>query len=277
MSRSLSLVALVLAASIASADDPRFRFHKGETLTYRMVRTTVVTETILDEKTAKPVETQVTTKMDVTRCWKVTEFDTKAIATLEFTIAALRWERKAGADEDVFDSEKPDDLNRKEMAQHVGPVLAVLKFNPLGHLLTVNDCKIGSPKSFEMELPFKMTLPPAEPKVGESWDRTFTIQIDPPHGTGEKYTATQKYTVQEPKGGFLTVGVATTIKDLPGQAADRVPLLPNLLEGTLFFHAPSGRYYGARLRTERTLKNHQGEGSSYKYVSTYSENFVPAN
>src|SRR4051812_19974087 len=46
-----SFVALVLAASVATANDPRFRFTKGETLTYRMVRTTEVTETVLDEKT----------------------------------------------------------------------------------------------------------------------------------------------------------------------------------------------------------------------------------
>jgi hypothetical protein len=47
-------------------------------------------------------------------------------------------------------------------------------------------------------------------------------------------------------------------------------------EGTLFFHAPSGRYYGARLKTEKELKNHQGEGSKYRFVSTYVEDLVPA-
>ena len=52
--------------------------------------------------------------------------------------------------------------------------------------------------------------------------------------------------------------------------------MPLTQEGTLFFHATSGRYYGARCKVERELKNHQGEGSSYRFASTYSEDLVPA-
>jgi hypothetical protein len=187
----------------------------------------------------------------------------------------MRWERKTDKDEDVFDSSKPDSLNNKEMAKHVGPVLAVLRIDSQGKLVEVKESKVGPPNRFAVELPFKMTLPEAEPKPGDTWERAYTIQLDPPLGTGEKYPASQKYTCQEPKGGFLTVGLATQIKDLPAQAADQIPLLPMTQEGTLFFHAPAGRYYGARLKTERELKNHQGEGSTYKFVSTYVEDLVP--
>jgi hypothetical protein len=276
MSRPLSLVALVLAASVTSAEPPRFRFAKGEALTYRLVQTTNVTETVPDEKTNKPVETTVATKADLVRRWKVVDVDAAGSATVEMSIASMRWERKAGKDEDVFDSSKPDDLNKSEMAKHVGPVLAVLRVDPHGKVAEVKESKVGPASRFATELPFKLVLPDTKPKAGESWERAYTIQLDPPLGTGEKYAAIQKYTCLEPKGGFLTVGLATQVKDPPAQASDQIPLLPLTQEGVLYFHPQTGRYYGARCKVERELKNHQGEGSTYKFVSTYTEDFVPA-
>jgi hypothetical protein len=275
MSRPLSLVAVALSAAVASADAPRFKFQKGETLAYHLVQTTNITETVPDEKTNQPVESAVATKVDLVRHWKVTDVDAAGVATLEMSIVSMRWERKTPKDEDVFDSSRPDDLNKKEMAKHVGPVLAVLRIDPQGKLVEVKESKVGPPARFAVELPFKLTLPDAEPRPGDAWERSYTIQLDPPLGTGEKYPAGQKYACQEPKGGFLAVGLTTQVKDLPAQAADQIPLLPMTQEGTLFFHAPTGRYYGARLKTERELKNHQGEGSTYKFVSTYVEDLVP--
>ena len=276
MSRPLSLVTLLLIAGLAFAEPPRFRFIKGETLAYHLVQTTNVTESVPDEKTNKPVETTVATKADLVRRWKVVDVDPAGIATVEMSIASMRWERKAGNEEDVFDSSKPDDLNKSEMAKHVGPVLAVLRVDPSGKVIEVKESKVGPATRFTTELPFKFVLPDTEPKVGESWDRAYTIQLDPPLGTGEKYAAIQKYTCQEPKGAFLTVGLTTQLKAPPAQAADQIPLLPLTQEGVLFFHAASGRYYGARCKVERELRNHQGEGSTYKFISTYVEDFVPA-
>src|SRR5262249_47780526 len=151
----------------------------------------------------------------------------------------------------------------------VGPVLAVLKIAPRGDLIQVKESKVGPATRFAADLPFKMTLPDNGPKVGEAWDRTYTIQLDPPLGTGEKYAATQKYTCKEPKNGLVTIGLVTEIKELPVQTSEQIPLLPLMPEGTLYFHAESGRYYAARLKIAKELKNHQGEGSTYNYTSTY--------
>jgi hypothetical protein len=274
MFRALVLVALV--AAVARADAPRFKFAKGETLSYHLVQTTQVIETVPEGKTNKPVETAATTKVDLIRKWRVTDVDDKGIATVELTIASMRWERKAGDEEDVFDSSNPDDLNKSEMAKHVGPVLAVLRVDPLGKVVEVKESKVGPAARFEAELPFKFVLPGTATKSGELWDRTFTIQLDPPLGTGEKYTGTQKYHGLEPKNELLPVRLTTEIKELPTSAAEQIPLLPHLAEGQVYFHAATGRYYAARLKVQKELKNHQGDGSSYKFTSTYVEDLVPA-
>ena len=273
MSRFAFLVLLALCVT-ANAEAPRFKFEKGETLTYHIVQTTAINETVLEEKTDKPIESATTTKVDLIRKWKVVDVDDKGTATLEMTIASMRLERKNGKDEDVFDSTKPDDLNKNEMAKHIGPVLAVLRIDAKGKLVEVKESKVGPANRFISDLPFKLTLPDKEPKTGDEWDRTYTIQLDPPLGTGEKYTSTQKYSFQEPKSGLLTIGLTTSIKDYPAQAFDQIPLLPSMSEGTLYFYASTGRYYAARLKTQKELKNHQGEGSSYSYTSTYVEDLV---
>jgi hypothetical protein len=143
----------------------------------------------------------------------------------------------------------------------------------LGRLVDVKESKIGSAERFAVDLPFKWTLPESAPKPGDSWEWGYTIQLDPPLGTGEKYPATQRYKCQEPTKGLLTATVGTEVKDMPA-AGEQIPLLPMMLEGTLYFHSATGRYYAARLKTEREVKNHQGEGSSYKYASTYVEDLV---
>ena len=62
MSRPLPFLALFVFVGIAAAEPPRFRFALGETLAYHLVQTTNVVETVVDQKTSKPVETTVSTK-----------------------------------------------------------------------------------------------------------------------------------------------------------------------------------------------------------------------
>jgi len=277
MARTLSIAfaCLIAFAGIARADAPRFHFQKGETLSYHVVQTTRIIDTALEEKTEKPLVVEATTKIDLVRKWKVTDLDDKGIATIEMSIASMRMERKCGKDEDVFDSAKPDELNKNELAKHVGPVLAVLRIDPRGQVVEVKESKVGPAARFAADLPFKLVLPETAPKTGESWERSYMIQLDPPLGTGEKYATVQKYTCQEPKSGLITIGLATQVKEMPVTAADQIPLLPNAADGTLYFQAETGRYYAARLKIAKELKNHQGEGSSYSYASTYVEDLMP--
>lgn len=273
MTRAYCLFSLLFATGDVLGDDAvRFRFNKGEVLTYTIVQTTKATETTIDPKTSKPVTHEHVTRHTVVRKWKVVDFDIKGIATLEMSIAAMKWEQSLpNGETDVFDSSKPDDLNKSEMAKLIGPVLAVVRINPLGQLIEVRESKFGSKSRFEADLPFKIVLPPSDFKEGKTWDRTYTIKLDPPQGTGETYEATQKYTVKAPMNGFATIALNTIIKDVPAQVSDQIPLLPMLMDGEVCFHAATGRYQAARLKIKKELLNHQGEGTKYVFESAYSE------
>ena len=271
----LSLATLVVLQAGARAESPRFKFKAGEALQYHIVQKTEITETVIDEKTGKPETKKVSTALDLVRQWKVVDVDAKGMATLEMSIISMRWEQKTGAGEpDVFDSSKPDELNKKEMAKNVGPVLAALTIDGTGKVIAVKETKVGPAHRFLADIPFKLAFPEGE--VKESWTRDYTIQLDPPHGTGEKYATKQTYKVIEPKNGFLIFGLTTDVTELPKGAAEQIPLIPSMQAGPLYFHAETGRYYGSRLKIEKELANHQGEGSSYKFASTYTEDLIPA-
>ncbi len=265
----------VFATPLAAAEAPRFRFTTGETLQYHIEQKTEVTETAMDDKAGKLVTRKTATAVDLVRQWKVTDTNIKGLTTLEMSIVKMRWEQKVGdGDPDVFDSAKPDDLNKGVMAKNVGPVLAVLIVQPTGKVATVKESKVGPAHRFEADIPFKLAFSPDDTK--ETWARDYVIQLDPPHGTGEKYAAKQTYKPIEPKNGFLIYGLTTEITELPKGTAEQIPLLPLMPAGSLYFHAETGRYYGARLKIEKELTNHAGEGSSYKFVSGYTEDFLPA-
>ena len=59
--------------------------------------------------------------------------------------------------------------------------------------------------------------------------------------------------------------------------ADQEPLLQWQPEGEVVFDLQRGRLHSARLTINKELKNHQGEGSSYKFQSTYVEQCTGPN
>jgi len=272
MIRTFAFAVSLLVAGSSMAEPARFKFTAGQNLTYTVVQTTKATETLIDEKTSKPVDQENLTKHTVVRRWKVADVDDKGIATLQMTILSLKWERTLPDGKlDAFDSSKPDDLNKTEMAKLIGPVLAVLRVDATGKVVEVKQGGQGSPNRFLIELPFKIVLPESGPKEGQTWDRAFTIKLDPPHGTGETYEATQKYTAKAPVNSFTTIGLSTTIKELPSTVADQIPLLPMMLEGDVYFQESTGKYYAARLKLKKELLNHAGEGTKYVFESVYIE------
>ena len=72
----------------------------------------------------------------------------------------------------------------------------------------------------------------------------------------------------------LTVALKSELKNPPAAPGDQVPLLQMLPEGEVVYDLRAGRLQRANLRIEKELPNHQGEGSSYRFVSSYFEEYV---
>jgi hypothetical protein len=279
MFRGWTILALLLATTVASAAaPPRFRWKPGQTLTYSVQQTTTVTETTIEDGTNKPVTAATKTALALTRRWEVKAVDATGTATLEMTITAMRQEivrpgpldkeGKPTVDRTVLDS--ATDEGRQQTAAFLNKPVLTAKVDARGQLIEAKAAA-GSADRLRAELPFRLTLPEQLPVVGGTWDRAFTIRLDPPHGTGETYDATQTYTLKGDSQGHAVVGVATALKSPPKDPAELPGLLPLLWEGDVYFQKATGRYSGARLAVKKEVPNHQGEGTKFVYESQLTE------
>ncbi len=280
MVRRSLVVAAVALASVAFAQPPaaapaapRFKWEPGKVHTYRVVQTTVVQETTLDEKTNKPATGEAKTSLTLVRKWTVGEVDKLGVATLEMSITEMKSEfRQSDGAVTITDSSKPEDA--KAMAAFLNKPIVTVRIDPQGKLVEVKEAKGGTAARLHAELPFRLVLPDAAPAANATWDRPFAVKLDPPHGTGESYDFTQKYTSKGEKDGLLIVGVETALKAPPKSVGEQVPLVPMLWTGDVYFNVAAGKYHASRLKAKAELVNHQGEGTKFVYESTYSEDAI---
>ncbi len=279
MFRGWTILVLLLAPTAASADTPlRFQFKPGQVLTYSVRQTTTVSETTIEDGTNKPVTAATKTTLALTRRWEVKAVDAAGVATLEMAITAMKQEivrpgplDKAGqptVDRTVLDS--ATDEGQKQMAAFLNKPVLTATLDARGQLLDAKAAS-GSADRLRAELPFRLLLTEQAVAAGGTWDRAFAIKLDPPHGTGEKYEATQTYTLKGDSQGHAVVGVATTLKSQPKDPAELPGLVPLLWEGDVYFHRATGHYSGARLTVKKEIANHQGEGTKFVYESQLTE------
>jgi hypothetical protein len=250
----------------------RFRWQAGQVLTYRVEQQTQTVEVLAGTR----AETK--TKTNLVKRWQVLSVDAKGVATLQHSLAALRMETVTPSGETLlFDSANLDKSSpqlREQLSKYVGVSLSTMRVDAWGRVVEVKESKFGPASRFEAELPFVVILPGAPPGEGQSWQREYKITLEPPAGTGEQYASVQRYTYKRAESAGAVLAVRTEPKALPEALADQVPLLRLQPEGEVVFDLNAGRLHSARLRVQKELKGHQGEGSSYRFESTYTEDYA---
>jgi len=271
------IVALLLTlagAQSAAAQGPawQFRWQKGQVLSYQVKHTTHVAEVVDGTK----VESD--SVLELVKRWQVLDVDAHGTATLQLTLAAMRTEQKRPNGETLlFDSKDPAKGTpelREQMGKFVGQTLAILRMNVNG---VVVDVKQGSLARYQAEPPFTLVLPKAAAHEGQAWLRPYSIVIEPPLGTGEKYEAQQKYQCVKLQGDKATVEVTTEFKTQPESAQERLPLLQKEVAGAIVFDLKAGRVEAVHFGIDRTVNEHQGPQSSYQFQSRYAEQLVLNN
>ena len=241
--------------------------------TYRVLQTTTVQDTTLDEQTKKAVDTTTITKLTLDKKWIVKSVDADGSATLELITSAFKQEISQTVGDAkpvvrVLDSTIADDA--KAMVFLNKPILT-FKIDSLGK---ISDVKSDNPTAADgllANLPFKVTLPEAALTANSSWERAFDVKLPPPLGTGEKFAAVQKQTFRGMNKDFAIIGVTMALKVVIDDAALMPAIIPVLWEGDVFFNAKTGQYHGAKLTIKKEVANHQGEGTKFRYTSEYTE------
>ncbi len=260
-----SLVLVVFTR--AQSNSGHFHWVKGQVLHFRVEQTTKVTEVVGGKK----VETG--SRLNLVKRWEVQEVD-KGAATVRLSVTAMRHEQQRPNGEVLrFDSTNPDKNTpelREQMGKYIGQTLAILRVDGQGKVLEVLK---GSANQYESDPPFVLRLPVEPLALGQAWERSYQITLDPPVGTGEKIPSLQKYQVTDLANGLATIRMSTDLK-MPGAVSERVPLLQKQPAGTIVFNIQAGRIQSVDLHIEKELQGHQGEGSSYRFVSSYKEQYA---
>jgi hypothetical protein len=269
---SLTILGVLSFAAAAPAQAPQFRWITGQALTYRVSQRTTAEETVGGQVMT------TATQLDLVKRWQVLAVDATGTSTLQMNLVSLRMETKpANGEALVFDSANPaqsSEALRDEMGKYIGPPLTVVRLDARGQLVEVKESKFGPESRLESELPFKVVLPAGPLAIGQTWDRTYSIKLEPPHGAGETYEATQRYTCKGAANGVVTVGLATVVKNPPEVTADQLPLLPLQPEGEVYFDYANGRLKGVKYQVRKELAEHRGEGSKYVFATAYNEELV---
>ncbi len=235
-------------------------------LTYRVTHDTTVTEVVDRAKR------RFTSQLELLKRYRVSDVDAQGIATLEYSVAAMRTKQtRPGGDVLRFDSADPAKSTpelRDQLGKYVGTTLAVLRIDVNGTVIAVKK----GPAHHLAEPPFSLVLPDRMPILeGASWTRNFDVTLDPPLGTGEKHAAQQALHCTKLANGKATIALKTSFAKMPEAVQERIPLVQKEAQGEVVFDTAAGRVLRVRLTVDRTLMNHQGEGSSYRYESTYAE------
>jgi hypothetical protein len=269
-------LALLSSATGGFAQAPgQFHWQPREVLTYRVEHLTSASEVIGDTKT------ETRTKLNLVKRWLVVEVDAASVATLQLSLAALRLETTTPkGDALIFDSQdasKNDPHLKEQLEKYIGQPLAILRVDSLGKVTEVKESRHGPATRFESELPFSLVLPEGGLRPEQTWSRSYHVTLEPPQGTGEKFPAEQMFQCKSIADNTITIGMSTIMKTMPENALDRIPLLQLQPEGTVLFDAQTGRMLSADLRIEKQLTGHQGEGSSYRFQSSYKEELQKGN
>jgi len=271
MLRYLVAISLTLTCTLSAFAQPswQFRWAKGLTLNYKVKHVTSVIEVV---ETAKNTSDS---QLDLTNRWDVLDVDANGIATMQMTLTAMRNEQKrANGDTLLFDSQNLDKSTpelREQMKKYIGSTLAILRVDAFGR---VHEVKQGSAASYDAEPPFLIVFPDAKPAAGQAWRRPFTLILEPPFGTGDKFEAEQRYECKKIDGAKASLSVSTHFKAMPDNMRERIPLIQKDTQGEIVFDVLTGRLLSAQLTTDKMVENHQGKGSSYQYKSQYSRVLV---
>ena len=259
---------LTSATVLAQAAPVKFQWKAGQVLNYRVEQVTNEIEIVGGTKV------ESTMKLGQVKRWQVLEVDQNGVATVQRTLTALRIEKTDNGATVLFDSTQPDKSDpsmKQQLSKYVGTPLATLRIDSTGKVVEVKESKYAPASRYENELPFTIVLPATGLQAGQTWQRTYQVTLEPPLGTNEKYPAVQKYACKEIAGNTARITLTTEIQ---GKAEDNVPLVQFQPEGEIVFDVQAGRLQKVRLLSDKQLKNHQGEDSSYHFKSSYTEEYI---
>ncbi|MBX9652148.1 hypothetical protein K2Y11_00870 [bacterium] len=272
------LVAVVSIGSVMGADPAlaqlpfSFKFREGSPLYYRTVHETKV-EVKQGEESAATASTVKQLKK-----WDVKKIDALGVATIELSIQELALDNTDPSGETVkFDSTDLTGSNPQLVEQLKGVVGRPIIEIQIDNTGAIKGYKhLTARQDVLRDLPFMITVPNEKiPTVGTAWRRDFPIPLEPPLSTPARtLRGVQNCNVTASDSNKLVVDVESKLLDEVKTPKEMLPVVQFLPKGTIVLDPKGGRMLQAKMTIDQTINDFQGAGSTYKFFSQYSEDFV---
>lgn len=264
---------LAYCSSVHAQEAPRLRFRPGEVLQFRVEQTTRVTQTLDGENQTFESRTELIKR------WEILEAGLDGPFTLQLTIPQLKLLQKLPSGQTIaYDSTQPEGSHpalRQQMEQFLGKPTVKLKIDSRGQVLHSQPLVSIPVGQLGSEPPFAIVLPEQPWQPQSRWTRPYSLLLEPPLGTGEKYQAEQQFELRSLHQHQAEIVWQTHIPNPPATASERIPLLQKLTRGTALFDTNTHRITLIRMQAGGTVEGHEGANSKYEFSSEYIERLLP--
>jgi hypothetical protein len=254
--------------SVGSSYKLGYRFKPDET-----VRTKVVHLATVETK-IKGVAQNTKSRTVSTRAWKIREVDAAGNITFDNLVERVEmWNSVEGREEVHFDSDsdKSPPAEFANVAASVGKVLASIKIDPQGRILSrTNNQAQYNPGIGDLTVPF----PPADKqpiKAGVTWSIPDELRLPLDDGSIKKVQIQQQYKLQKVENGVATIGVATVVLTPINDPKLKSQLVQREQNGTIKFDIDAGRLIHKQLDIDQQVIGFSGADSVMQYLARLTE------
>ncbi len=248
-----------------------YRFAAGDVL-----RTKVVHLAKVDTK-IKGTSQSTTSRTISIRAWRIRDVDSAGNITFENVVEKLEmWNSVEGREESHYNSEtdKAPSAEFATVAASVGKVLATIKIDPYGRILSrQNSQQQYNPGIGDLTVPF----PPADKqpiKPGVTWSIPDELRIPVEGGTIKKIQTQQQYKLEKVEAGVATINVTTQVLTPVSDPKLQSQIVQRLQNGTIKFDVDAGRLLHKQFDIDQEVFGFSGAESHMQYLARFTEESV---
>jgi len=253
---------------VASSYKLGYKFRPGETVRTKVVHLATVQTKI------KGVEQNTKSRTISTRLWKIREVDAAGNITFDNLVErVMMWNSVEGREEAHYDSDsdKSPPAEFANVAASVGKVLASIKIDPQGRILSrTNSQAQYNPGIGDLTVPF----PPADKqpiKPGVSWSIADELKLPLDDGSIKKVQTQQQYKLEKVENGVATIAVATVVLTPINDPKLKSQLVQREQNGTIKFDIDAGRLLYKQLDIDQAVFGFSGADSHMQYLARLTE------
>jgi hypothetical protein len=253
---------------LAPAHRLAYQFTSGEVLRTKVVHLATV------ETKIKGVAQTTKSRTVSTRAWRIRDVDAEGNITFDNAVERVEmWNSVEGRQESHYDSgtDKTPPPEFANVAASVGKVLATIKIDPYGRILTRNNAQAQYNTGIgDLTVPF----PPGDKqpiKAGASWSIPDELKLPLDDGTIKKVQTQQQYRLEKVEAGVATIAVATQVLTPINDPKLQSQLVQRLQRGTIKFDVDAGRLIHKQLDIDQEVFGFSGADSHMQYLARFTE------